>query len=156
MSIIISIISSIINLFPFRLVSFQVIRTKLHPVEIKLVVMEQTMIWLLESNRDDPTTVALLKGRYRQAEEPVTKLVAKVTSREVKLNDIVMIVLSPESNLGRVEKKLNEFERELAAVEPVSAKYDIAMAVQEQHKVMQRGNEQNILFCDFSFGGSVV
>ena len=114
------------------------------------------MIWLLESNRDDPTTVALLKGRYRQAEEPVTKLVAKVTSREVKLNDIVMVVLSPESNLGRVEKKLNEFERELAAVEPVSAKYDIAMAVQEQHKVMERRNEQNFLFYDFSFGGSVV
>ena len=121
-------------MFVFSLLT-QVIRTKLHPVEIKLVVMEQTLVWLVESNRDDPATVALLKGRYRQVEEPVTKLVAKVTAREVKLYDIVTVVLKPGVNLDRVEEKLGEFEKELSEVEPVSAKHDVAMAVQEQHEV---------------------
>lgn len=113
----------------------QVIRNKLHPVEIKLVVMEQTLVWLVESNRDDPATVALLKGRYREVEEPVTKLVAKVTAREVKLYDIITVVLKPEVNLDRVQEKLVEIEKEFSGVEPVSAKYDVAKAVQEQHKV---------------------
>lgn len=92
-------------------------------------------MWLVESNRDDPATVALLKGRYRQVEEPVTKLVAKVTEREVKLYDIVTVVLKPEVNLERVEEKLGELEKEFSEVEPVSAKHDVAMAVQEQHEV---------------------
>ena len=97
--------------------------------------MEQTLVWLVESNRDDPATVALLKGRYRQVEEPVTKLVAKVTTREVKLYDIVTVVLTPEVNLERVEDKLGELEKDFSEVEPVSAKHDVAMAVQEQHEV---------------------
>ena len=100
--------------------------------------MEHTLVWLVESNRDDPATVALLKGRYRQVEEPVAKLVAKVTAREVKLYDIVTVVLKPEANLDHVEEKLEEFEKEFSEVEPVSAKYDVAMAVQEQHKVRGR------------------
>lgn len=97
--------------------------------------MEQTLVWLVESNRNDPATVALLKGRYREVEEPVTKLVAKVTAREVKLYDIVTVVLKPEVNLDRVQEKLEEIEKEFGGVEPVSAKYDVAKAVQEQHKV---------------------
>jgi hypothetical protein len=112
-----------------------VIRNKLHPIEIKLVVLEHTLVWLVESNRDDPATVALLKGRYRQVEEPVTKLVAKVAARQVKLYDIVTVVLKPEVNLEKVEEKVDEFEQELNKVEPVSAKYDVAMAVQQQHEV---------------------
>ena len=97
--------------------------------------MQQTLVWLVESNRDDPATVALLKGRYRQVEEPVTKLVAKVTAREVKLYDVVTVVLKPGVNLDRVEERIGEFEKEFNEVEPVSAKYNVAMAVQEQHKV---------------------
>ena len=123
----------------------QVIRNKLHPIEIKLVVLEHTLVWLVESNRDDPATVALLKGRYRQVEEPVTKLVAKVAARQVKLYDIVTVVLKPEVNLEKVEEKVDEFEQELNKVEPVSAKYDVAMAVQQQHEVSGRMNNISLL-----------
>ena len=109
--------------------------------------MEQTLFWLVESSRDDPTTVALLKGRYREVEEPVMKLVAKVTAREVKLSDVLTVVLRPETNVEQVEKKLEEFEQECSSVEPVSAKYDVAMAVQEKHKVKECENAKFQLLC---------
>ena len=92
-------------------------------------------MWLIECNRDDPATVALLKGRYRQVEDPVTKLVARVASREVKLYDIVTVVLKPEVNLDGVEQKIAEFEKAFSEIEPVSAKCDVAVVVQEQHEV---------------------
>ena len=100
--------------------------------------MEQTLVWLIVNNEDEPATVALLKGRYREAEEPLTKLVTKVTTREVKLNDIVTVGVTPENTLKEVEKELKEFEDQFTTVEPVSAKYDVAMKVQEQHKVSTR------------------
>lgn len=68
----------------------------------------------------------------------MTKLVAKVTSREVQLYDVVTLVLKAQVNLNDVEEKLDKFEKTFDEIEPLSAKHDIAMAVQQQYEVCKQ------------------
>ena len=93
------------------------------------------MHYLSEVAKDDPTLVAEVRDRLITVEEPFERLHSSVLQRQARLQNIVIQSQDFQLSLREAQDQLNEFERNIAQLQPVSAMYEKAVQQKEDHEV---------------------
>ena len=108
---------------------FQTYRTKLE-------ILEEIMHYLIETEKDDPTLVAEIRDKFSSVEEPFERLHSKVLQRQARLQNVIIQNQDFQLSLSEAQDQLNEFERNIAELQPISAVYEVALQQKEEHEVI--------------------
>ena len=107
---------------------FQTYRTKLE-------LLEEIMHYVSETEKDDPTLVAEVRDKFCAVEDPFERLHSAVLQRQARLQNIVIQNQDFQLSLSEAQDQLNEFERNIAELQPISAIYEVALQQKEDHEV---------------------
>lgn len=102
----------------------------------KLDVLEEITDFLIVAEKDDPTLVAELREKFSAVEEPFERLHSVVLQRQARLQNIVINSQDFQLSLSEAQNNLNEFERSVAQLEPISAIYEVVQRQKEDHEVI--------------------
>lgn len=93
------------------------------------------MHYLAETEKDDPTLVAEVRDKFCSVEEPFERLHSKVLQRQARLQNFVIQSQDFQLSLREAQDQLNEYERNIAQLPPISAIYEEALQQKEDHEV---------------------
>ena len=93
------------------------------------------MHYLAEREKDDPALVAEVRDKFCTVEEPFEKLHSKVLQRQARLQNFVIQSQDFQLSLREAQDQLNEYERNIAQLPPISAIYEEALQQKEDHEV---------------------
>ena len=113
----------------------QVLTEEFQTYRTKLETLEQIMHYLSETENDDPTLVAEVRDLFCSVEEPFERLHSNVIQRQTRLQNIVIQSQDFQLSLREAQDQLNEFERNIAQLQPISASYEEAVQQKEDHEV---------------------
>lgn len=102
----------------------------------KLELLEEITDYLMEAEKDDPTLVAEIRERFSAVEEPFERLHSNVLQRQARLQNIIIQGQDFQLSLREAQDQLNEFERNIAQLEPISAIYEEVQQQKEDHEVI--------------------
>ena len=91
----------------------------------------------MEAEKDDPTLVAEIREKFSAVEEPFERLHSKVLQRQARLQNIIIQGQDFQLSLREAQDQLNEFERNIAQLEPISAIYEVVQQQKEDHEVIK-------------------
>ena len=94
------------------------------------------MHYLAETEKGDPTLVAEVRDKLSSVEEPFERLHSKVLQRQARLQNVVIQSQDFQLSLREAQDQLNEYERNLAQLPPISAIYEEALQQKEDHEVL--------------------
>lgn len=69
-------------------------------------------------------------------EEPFERLHSNVLQRQARLQNIVIQGQDFQLSLSEAQDQLNEFERNIAQLQPISAIYEVVQQQKEDHEVI--------------------
>ena len=93
------------------------------------------MHYLVQTEKDDPLLVAEVRDRFSAVEEPFERLHSTVLQRQARLQNIVIQSQDFQLSLSEALDQLNEYEKTIAQLQPVSAVYEVALQQKEDHEV---------------------
>lgn len=99
-------------------------------------MLEEITDYLIVAEKDDPTLVAELREKFSAVEEPFERLHSVVLQRQARLQNIVINSQDFQLSLNEAQNNLNEFERSVAQLEPISAIYEVVQRQKEDHEVI--------------------
>lgn len=99
-------------------------------------MLEEITDYLIVAEKDDPTLVAELREKFSAVEEPFERLHSVVLQRQARLQNIVINSQDFQLSLSEAQNNLNEFERSVAQLEPISAIYEVVQRQKEDHEVI--------------------
>lgn len=99
-------------------------------------MLEEITDYLIVAEKDDPTLVAELREKFSAVEEPFERLHSVVLQRQARLQNIVINSQDFQLSLSEAQNNLNEFERSVAQLEPISAIYEVVQLQKEDHEVI--------------------
>lgn len=91
----------------------------------------------MEAEKGDPTLVAELREKFSSVEEPFERLHSVVLQRQARLQNIVINSQDFQLSLNEAQNQLNEFERSMAQLQPISAIYEVVQQQKEDHEVIK-------------------
>lgn len=99
-------------------------------------MLEEIMHYLTGTEKDDPTLVAEVKEQFTSVEEPFERLHSKVLQRQARLQNIVIQNQDFQLSLTEAQDQLNDYERTIAQLHPISAIYEVALQQKEDYEVL--------------------
>lgn len=118
-------------------VSLQALNEEFQKYRTKLEMLDEMTYYLIESEKDDPTLVAEIRQKFSDVEEPFERLHSNVLQRQARLQNIVIQGQDFQLSLSDAQNQLNEFERDIAQLQAISAIYEVVQQQKEDHEVRE-------------------
>ena len=91
--------------------------------------------WLMGKSSRDPCTVQDIQVRLNEVKNPKEKLIKKLSNYKTQLAENLQQFQELSEKLNSFEEKILMVEEQLSSLKPISAKFTVARAQQEQFKV---------------------